>query len=237
MQGPSEDDTVLLKDLRKKAKRDGGDLSLPLTKDLRARRVYSPQSSAGGAASSDLIDGAFPKESAVDSDCADLKTADLGFGSPASAENGGMCADDVTMSARIEEETESPDLGLSCEDRSFDGGNTESPEESMKLEDHMKIDGENGGDCSEKIDVLGEEPVLTTPPDAIAEMCGNSKDDGDVGKREEELRVKDASFAGNAMKNSGEGFSGKDGQKNGSVLKSKSVRACHAFQFYFPYHF
>jgi hypothetical protein len=84
----------------------------------------------------------------------------------------------------------------------------------------MHIGRGNDGNCSEKIDDdLGEEPVLTTPPDAA--ICGNIEVNRNARKTEESLHI--------------EGFSGikEDGQRNSSVLKSKSVSDCNAFEFYF----
>ncbi|KAK7346029.1 hypothetical protein VNO80_20542 [Phaseolus coccineus] len=85
----------------KKPKRGHDEPPRLLMKDLRARRVYSPPQSTN----SSLIEGAFLKRTADDSDCADRKLA------------------------------EGPDLGLSREAFSFDPGNAESLEESRKLQD------------------------------------------------------------------------------------------------------
>ncbi|XP_027922246.1 uncharacterized protein LOC114179935 isoform X2 [Vigna unguiculata] len=75
----------------KKPKREHGEPLRHLMKDLRARRVYSPPQSTN----SSLIEGAFLKGTADDSDCTDKKLA------------------------------EGPDMGLSREARSFDLGNPE----------------------------------------------------------------------------------------------------------------
>ncbi|TKY59935.1 hypothetical protein E2542_SST17030 [Spatholobus suberectus] len=151
----------------KKAKPDDDELPRLLTKDLRARRVYSPPQSSGYD----------------DSDCTGRKITDL------SAENGDPRTD----------ATETPDLGLSCEARSFDRGNTDSSDESSKLQDRK---GKDGGDYSEKIDGLDGAPVRTTLPDA--EICGGSTVNEDEGKQEVEVPVKDST-------------------RNDSALKSKSV--------------
>ncbi|KAK7319001.1 hypothetical protein RJT34_03710 [Clitoria ternatea] len=183
----------------KKTKRDNDQLPCPLAKDLRARRVYSPLSSA-----SDLIENALPKGSA----------ADLGLASSPSA---GNC--DVKVGTKIEA-TESLDLGLSCEDRSFDRGIGGSLQVSSKVQDRKRIDGINGGDCSGKIDDLDVKPILTTPPDAV--ICGNSKNNEDDGNEEEEVRV-EITLSGNAELNASKGLPRKDSQRNDSALKSKSV--------------
>jgi hypothetical protein len=196
------DDNVLVKDLRKKAKHEDGDLACATTKDLRAKRVYSPLSSAG--ASSGVIGNVLSNGSAVDSG---EEIAKLGFGSKSSKQNGVIGPIDGKI-----QPVEITDLGLSCEPQNFDRGNAESSCESPKLQVHIQIGGGNDGDCSEKINDLNEEPVLTTPPDAV--NCGNIEVIGDVRKTEETLHI--------------EGFSGiKDGRRNSSVLKSKSVRNCN----------
>ncbi|GAU48077.1 hypothetical protein TSUD_81370 [Trifolium subterraneum] len=204
-------------DLRKKAKHDDGDLACATTKDLRARRVYSPLSSAG--ASSGVIGSALSNASAIDSDeeitelgfgsksstqIEPTEVPELGFGLPSSGENFDASVIDVKL-----QPVEITDLGLSCEPQNFDRGNTELWYESPKLQVHMQIGGGNGGDCLKKIDDLGEEPVLTTPPDAV--ICGNIEVNGDARKTEETLHI--------------EGFSGikEDGQRNSSVLKSQYV--------------
>ncbi|PNY06699.1 hypothetical protein L195_g003175 [Trifolium pratense] len=213
------DDNVLVKDLRKKAKHGDGDLACAKTKDLRARRVYSPLSSAG--ASSGVIGSALSNVSAVDSD---EEIAKLGFGSESSTQNVvieptevpelgfGSHSSGKNGNARVIDGKIQPaeitDLGLSCEPQNFDRGNIESSYESPKLQVHVQNGGGNGGDCSEKIDDLGEEHVLTTPPDAV--ICSNIEVNTDARKTEETLLT--------------EGFSGtKDGLRNSSILKSKSV--------------
>jgi hypothetical protein len=133
----------------------------------------------------------------------------LGFGLPSSGEN-----DDARVNDGKIQPVEIIDLGLSCEPQNFDRGNAESSCESPKLhlQVHIQIGGGNDGDCSEKINDLGEEPVLTTPPDAA--ICGNIEVNRNARKTEESLHI--------------EGFSGiKDGRRNSSVLKSKSVRNCN----------
>ncbi|XP_058731747.1 uncharacterized protein LOC131603453 [Vicia villosa] len=204
------EDKDLVKDLCKKAKLDDGDLACATAKDLRMRRVYSFLSSAG--ACSDRIGSALSNGSVVDSD---REVAELGFQSQF-ADNGDAL-DDGRVSL-----TEVPVLGLTCEPRDFNRGNTESSCESPKLQVHKQIDEGNGGYCLEKIDDLGEEPVQTTPPDAVISI--NLEVNGDARKTEEALCVKDTPLAVNAGENSGKGFSGsKDCQLYSHVLKSKSI--------------
>lgn len=237
----NEDDIVLIKDLRKKPKQnreavtgDGEDPSRLLIKDLRARRVYSPQSS--GRACSDLIKDVFPKANDVlDSDCRDQKIADLGFEPSLSVEkeNSGCESEGLKVKGEIDRDSDvNVDDVISTrivasESPDFDQGNTELSCESNELKDHKQCDGKHGGNCSEKIEDLNEEVVLTTPPDAG--ICDNLEVNGDEGKRVEKV---ESPFAGNDEKNAGEGFCSKDdSQRNDSVLKSKSVRAFLAFLF------
>ncbi|CAI8618551.1 unnamed protein product [Vicia faba] len=182
------EDKDLVKDLCKKAKVDDGDLACATAKDLRTRRVYSFLSSAGVC--SDRIGSALSNESTVDSD---REAAELGFESPF-ADNG-----DGRISL-----TEVPVLGLSCIPRDFNRGTTESSYESPKLKVKKQIDEKNDDYCLEKNDDLGEEPVQTTPPDAVISI--NLEVKGDARKTEE-------------------GFSGtKDcHQFNSHAVKSKSV--------------
>ncbi|KAK7247038.1 hypothetical protein RIF29_41914 [Crotalaria pallida] len=204
-----EDDVmVLLKDLRKKWKPeteesagDGEDLSRVLIKDLRLRRVYSPQS--GVHASSDQ------KIGVVDSDLKDKMIGDLGFGSPSSVEKEGSKVNGESETkvndgvAAMVVATESPNLGLSQEVPDFNQGNTGLSDESSILQDRKQCDEKIVGNSSENV--------------------GDSKttlDAGDTGKLLEEVYV----CAGNAEKNVGEGFHPNDDiQRNYSPLKGKSV--------------
>ncbi|XP_050895017.1 uncharacterized protein LOC127101605 [Lathyrus oleraceus] len=205
------EDKDLVKDLCKKAKLDDGDLACATAKDLRTRRVYSFLSSAG--ACSDRIGSALSNRSAVDSE---REVAESEFES-LFVDNGDARVDDGRVSL-----TEVPVLGFSCESRDFNRGNIESSYESPKLQVHKQIDEKNGGYCLEKIDDLGEEPVQTTPPDAVISI--NLEVNGAARKTREALTVKDTPLAVNAEENSGKGFFGtKDCQLNSHALKSKSV--------------
>ncbi|CAK8578448.1 unnamed protein product [Lathyrus sativus] len=205
------EDKDLVKDLCKKAKHDDGDLACATAKDLRMRRVYSILSSAG--ACSDRIGSALSNRSAVDSEG---KVAESEFES-LFADNGDARVDDGRISL-----TEVPVLGLSCETRDFNRGNTDTSCESPKSQVHKQNDEINDVYFLEKIDDLGDEPVLATPPEAVISI--NLGDNRDARKTEEALSVKDTPLTVNAEENSDKGFSGtKDCQLNSYALKSKSV--------------
>ncbi|OIW21263.1 hypothetical protein TanjilG_31376 [Lupinus angustifolius] len=237
------DAVAVIEDLRKKEElklepfgegSSGEDLCCLMIKYLRLRRVYSPQSSTH--ACSEKISPV--ENSLMDSDVGDQKIGELGFGeSIVEVENRGdekegfkvkgncdMNADDE-ISMRIVD-TESPNLGLLREDLNFNKGNSETSNESRKLHDEQ-CDGKNGGSCSEKVEDLDEELVVTTPPDA--KIYHNSEVNGDEGKHIEEVRVEDTFFVGNAEKHVGKDFCPKDddSQRNVSVLKGKyALRPC-----------
>jgi len=90
------EDNVLVKDPCKKAKRDDADADADLpcatTKDLRARRIYSPLSGAGDS---------------------NREVAELGFQLPSCAENGDTLVDDVRIkSTKILDEPLNFDQGI-----------------------------------------------------------------------------------------------------------------------------
>lgn len=106
---------------------------------------------------------------------------EIGFGSVSSAKNGNAHFDDVRI-----ESTE-----LSFEPQNFDKRNVKSSYESPKLQEHMKIDEKNVGDCLKKIDDLCEEPVQTTPPSVV--ICDKVEVNADARKTQEVLLVGNAS--------------------------------------------
>jgi len=94
----SEDDD-LVKDSFKKAKRDDADLPCATTKDLRARRIYSPLSGAGDS-DREVAELGFQSPPVLENGGVRTESAEipeLGFGSPSSAENGDTPLDDVRI--------------------------------------------------------------------------------------------------------------------------------------------
>ncbi|MED6134212.1 hypothetical protein PIB30_035003 [Stylosanthes scabra] len=231
-----DEDMVLVKDLVKKTKLrhepsfTGGDseLSRVLTKDLRTRRVYSPQSSLG-ACSNLVVADVFAKGSGVDSDYAVGGIADLGFGTKARLKNSGSERD----GSKLEEESGNLEKAFSSEGQKKDEVNSilslilneyRSDKDSDIYGDDVSESSDSGktesqdekrsdGISAEKIEDSMEELLQTTPPDT--EICANSEVKG--------KQVEDTPLPGNALKSAGEGSSEKDIRKNGSVLRSKSL--------------
>ncbi|KAL1323346.1 hypothetical protein AAHE18_13G009800 [Arachis hypogaea] len=233
------DDMVFLKDLKKKTKlrheasSTGGDseLSRVLMKDLRTRRVYSPQSSVG-ACSSLVAADMFANGSGVDSDSSRGGMADLGSGAKPSlekscseregsklvGENGnlekafwseGQKKDEVNsiLSLVLNEYRSDKDSNMYVDDasESSDLGKTESQDEKR-----------SEGISSEKIEESKEELLQMIPPETEIRASTEVK-----GKQRKQ--VEDMPLAGNALKNAGEGSCENDSRRNGSVLKSKSA--------------
>ncbi|XP_015958245.3 uncharacterized protein LOC107482312 isoform X1 [Arachis duranensis] len=235
-----DDDMVFLKDLKKKTKlrheasSTGGDseLSRVLMKDLRARRVYSPQSSVG-ACSSLVAADMFADGSGVDSDSSDGGMANLGFeakpslensgsereGSKLVGENGnlekafwseGQKKDEVNsiLSLVLNEYRSDKDSDIYVDNasESSDLGKTESQDEKR-----------SEGISFEKIEESKEELLQMIPPET--EISARTEVKGKQRKQ-----VEDTPLAGNALKNAGEAScENHSGRRNGSVLKSKSA--------------
>lgn len=182
------EDSDLVKDPCKKAKRDDADSDLPCatTKDLRARRIYSPLS---GACESDR------------------EVAELGFQSPSFVENGGM----RTESAEI------PELGFESPS-SAENGDTHMDDVRIKspeiLDEPLNF---NQGITKLSDEDLGKESVQTTPPnDVICVDLEASCDVRNV-EEADTLVVKDMSPAANVAENSSEGRKNSSVHKSKSV--------------------
>lgn len=242
----ADDDLLVISDLCKKAKlnqessvkNDGQPSCVPI-KDLRARRVYSPQSVGGSCAnSSQNVDD---EQSKAGSSCRDQKMADSGFGSaPTKSDIGpageiskrnGECRgndeiDSILCSIVKEYLSEkNNDLYL---DEALDSRKeeTESPVAGFACEtQNLGYVNNESLDEGQKSQNASDISKLTTPPDV--EICGNFKINEDERRQVEDIHVKNAQLTGKAGENKEEPFCPKADFKG--FLERKTVRTCPAF--------